>query len=55
MELEAGVVGFLASRSAVLRLVAVMDDLERLVAQVRSGASLDSTLVPGDLAAGNLG
>ena len=34
LELEAGVLGFLASRSAVLRLVAALDDLERLVAQV---------------------
>lgn len=36
MELEAGVLGFLASRSAVIRLVAVLDDAERLLAQART-------------------
>lgn len=34
LDLEACVVGYLASRGAVLRLVAALDDMERLVAQV---------------------
>ena len=37
-ELEASVLGFLASRAAVLHKLAVLDDTESLLAQVRQCA-----------------
>ncbi len=55
LELEAGVLGFLASRSAVLRLVAALDDLERLVAQVTNNNISDSSCWVHEKAAGDAG
>lgn len=44
-ELEAGVMAFLGGRAAVLHLVALLDDHERLLAQVRGSGRIASHCV----------